>query len=132
MARFLERVGSPALKIVYDTGNPAAKGFDNTWEWYEACKPHIAYVHIKSHTGPLPDDPKGRGAWPEEGASRVRETLEDLQASGYTGGISIEPHLKAVIHEGRTADAAQGAFETYVEYGRRVTRMLEGISGRGG
>jgi sugar phosphate isomerase/epimerase len=132
MARFLERVDSPALKIVYDTGNPAAKGFDNTWAWYKACKPHIAYIHIKSHTGPLPDDPKGRGAWPEEGASLVRETLADLYASGYDGGVSIEPHLKAVIHEGKDADAAQGAYETYVEYGRRVSRMLAGITGAGG
>ena len=43
---FFETINSPAVKAVYDTGNPASHGQTNTWEWYQAAKPYIAYIHI--------------------------------------------------------------------------------------
>ncbi len=36
---------------------------------------------------------------PGEGQGYVKEILRDLQARGYDGGISIEPHLAAVFHD---------------------------------
>ena len=120
-SRFVELVGSPALKVVYDLGNPAAKGYANSWDWYLAAKPHIAYIHVKACSA------LGKMSYPDEGAeSRVAEVFADLFASGYDGGFSIEPHLAAVIHAGKTVeDAAGEAYRIYVEYGRRTVRMVE-------
>ncbi len=134
-ARFFELVDSSALKAVYDTGNPAGHGHTNTWTWYEKAKPHIAYVHIKSHTGPNPKNGEPRMTFPDdpESDSKIPETLADLVKSGYDGGVSIEPHLKAVVHEGKEISDAEAAYQTYVEYGKRLARMVEGAkAGVGG
>ena len=123
-AEIFERVDHPAFKAVYDTGNPASHGHANTWEWYRAARPQIVYVHIKANTGPRPDGAPGDHVWPEEGDSRVAETLFDLFRTGYDGGFSIEPHMKAVVHEGKKITDAEAAYQTYVEYGRRAERMV--------
>ncbi len=125
-ARFFELVDSPAVKAVYDTGNPASHGHTNTWDWYLAAKPHIAYIHIKDHTGPR-DGQKGEHVMAGDGIGRVAETLQDLAAGGYDGFVSIEPHLKSVVHEGRAITEAEAAFETYVAYGRRVATLMAAI-----
>jgi sugar phosphate isomerase/epimerase len=123
---FLSEVGSPALKAVYDTGNAASHGFLNTWEWYQASKAHIAYVHIKAHTGPQPDGSDGEHVYPDESEqSKVEETLTDLFASGYDGGISIEPHLDSVIHLGKEIDDSDSAYRSYIEYGQRTMKIVE-------
>lgn len=125
--RFFELVNSPALKAVYDTGNPASHLHNNTWDWYQAAKPHIVYVHIKAHTGPVADEKKRAHVYPDDpaGASLIRETLADIFKSGYDGGISIEPHLKSVVHEGKTANNEEAAYLTYVEYGKRTMKLVQ-------
>ena len=123
-ARFFEMVDCPAVRAVYDTGNPASHGHTNTWDWYLRSKPHIAYVHIKAHTD-RQGDKKGKHVWPDAGASKVVETLQDLLAHGYHGFVSIEPHLKAIIHEGKKITDAEAALLTYVEYGQRLMRLVE-------
>ena len=123
---FFALVDSPALKAVYDTGNAASHGRDDTWQWYQAAKPHIIYVHIKAHTGPQPDGSAGDHVYPDEPSrSKVRETLVDLFTDGYDGGISIEPHLKTVIDKGTRISDAEAAYQAYVEYGRRTMKMVE-------
>ncbi len=117
---FFAAVNLPSVKAVFDTGNPGSHGQTNTWEWYQMAKPHLGMIHIKAHTGP-----GGEHVWCDAGASCVEEVLRDLAASGYAGFISIEPHLKAVIHEGREITEAQAAYATYVEYGRRLMRLCE-------
>lgn len=122
---FFDLVGSKALKAVYDTGNPASHGHKNTWDWYLAAKPHIAYIHIKCHSAPQREGKSGQHTWPEEGDSRVQETLNDLFIGGYDGGISIEPHLKSVFHEGKAISDEEAAYQSYLEYGRRVMVMVQ-------
>ncbi len=120
-ARFFELVNSPNIQAVYDTGNPASHGDINTWNWYQAAKPHLAYLHIKAHT----TGDNAQHTWPDVGESFVEETLRDLFAAGYDGFVSIEPHLKAVVHEGKTISDAEAAFQTYVEYGQRLMQLVE-------
>ena len=116
----LERVGSPHLKLVWDTGNPVGHGQD-AWAYYEAVRDHIIYVHIKDC---VTKDGKERYTFPGEGEGKVKEVVGDLLASGYDGGFSIEPHLAAVVHEGKAASEAENAYERYVEYGRRLMRLV--------
>lgn len=126
-AHFFELVDTPAVKAVYDTGNPGSHGLTNTWQWYQLAKPHIGYIHIKDHTGPI-DDGKGHHVWPDEGIGCVAETLKDLIMDGYNGFVSIEPHLEAVIHEGAQVGHEEAAWQTYVEYGQRVMHIIKSIS----
>ncbi len=123
-ARFFELVDSPNVKAVYDTGNPASHGFENTWDWYQAAKPHLAYLHIKAHS----IGENAAHTFPDSGASCVEETLRDLFASGYDGFVSIEPHLQSVIHAGQKISDEAAAYQTYVEYGQRLMKLIDTIT----
>lgn len=122
---FFEAVDSPAVKAVYDTGNACSHGHTNTWEWYQRCKKHIGMIHIKAHTGPRSESDKGEHTFPDVGTSCVMETLKDIHANGYSGFVSIEPHLKAIAHEGKQITEAEAAYSTYVEYGKRLMAMCD-------
>lgn len=121
--QMLEEVGSESLRLVWDTGNPVAHEQD-PWEYYRAVRDYIVYVHIKDG---VMEDGSMRYTFPGEGEGCVRRVLEDILARGYDGGISIEPHLKAVVHEGKAASEEEAAYETYVEYGRRLMALVEDI-----
>jgi hypothetical protein len=55
----------------------------------------------------------------------VAEVVGDLLGRGYDGGFSIEPHLAAIIHEGKSASSAQDAYGRYVEYGQRLMKLVQ-------
>jgi sugar phosphate isomerase/epimerase len=129
--RMIENV--PGLKLVFDTGNPVftsdyikAKPWprQSAWEFYSHVKEHVAYVHIKD------------GVWDEatqkqtfthagEGQGDVRRIMKDLLRRGYDGGISIEPHLAVVFHDEKITSSDDVKFNNYVEYGRRMERMIK-------
>jgi len=130
--KLLENV--PGLKLVFDTGNPVFTDDrtkprpypkESAWEFYAHVREHVAYVHIKDGIW----DAKNKKAiytYPGEGHGDVRRIVKDLLARGYAGGISIEPHMGTVFH-----DASSGhnlnAEQIYIEYGRRMMRMVEDI-----
>ena len=122
----------PGLKLVFDTGNPVfSEDFtrppprprQSSWEFYTRVKEHIAYVHIKDGTW---DQGKGevRYTFPGEGDGDVKRIVADLVQSGYAGGISIEPHLAVVFHDESVTSEADVMFNNYVEYGRRMEKIL--------
>lgn len=119
----LGEVNSPALKVVYDTGNPVTYGQD-PWEYYRAVSKDIVYVHIKDARKVNGEDVY---TYCGEGDGKVRETIADLLANGYDGGFSIEPHLAAVIHTGQKADSEAHLYESYTEYGRRLMKIVEEV-----
>jgi sugar phosphate isomerase/epimerase len=116
-------VSSPALKIVFDTGNPVTYRQD-AWQYYQAVRHDIVYVHIK-------DARIVEGAevytYCGDGDGYVKEILRDLLSGGYDGGISIEPHLAAVIHTGQKSDSEAKLYDSYVSYGRRLMKIVDGI-----
>lgn len=120
----LERVGSDSLKLVWDTGNPVPHRQD-PWAYYTAVREHVVYVHIKD--GVLEDDTM-RYTYPGEGAGRVRDVIGDLLDRGYRDGLSIEPHLAAIVHEGKAASEDDSAYQVYVEYGRRLMALVDAIN----
>lgn len=122
----LREVDSPALKVVFDTGNPVTYG-QNTWEYYEAVKGDIVYVHIKDAKKVNGED---HYTYCGEGDGYVREVVGDLLKNGYAGGISIEPHLAAIIHTGQAADNSRELYESYTEYGRRMMQIVEDVKPR--
>jgi sugar phosphate isomerase/epimerase len=82
----------PALRINYDPGNVAwFQGRDPIGD-FAAASPYIANVHVKDLK------PFAPGARPEfvpagEGIIDYRRHFAALRASGYTGPISLEPHM---------------------------------------
>lgn len=120
----LGEVNSPALKVVFDTGNPVTYGQD-AWEYYQKVSQDIVYVHVKDAKK---IDGEDLYCYCGEGDGYVREIVSDLLGKGYDGGISIEPHLAAVIHTGQKADSADQLYQTYTEYGRRLEKIVEEVT----
>lgn len=128
--RLLEQVDSPALKLVFDTGNPVfhddLRGEppyrkQDALEFYHRVKDHVVYVHIKD--GRMVDG-KVRFTFAGEGDGHVRQVCADLRDRGYDGGISIEPHLAAVVHDPSVTSSEEVKYANYIEYGRRMEKLL--------
>ena len=128
----------PGMKLVFDTANPVfnrdrskdGQPWQDPWEFYQKVREHIAYVHIKDCLEPSEDNGgKEVYLYPGEGQGKVREILADLQANGYDGGISIEPHLAAVFHDANSRNADSGdPVEIYIEYGRKLEAILDDLN----
>jgi len=129
----------PGLKLVLDTGNPvgtedyASGDLDrqqSSWEFYTHVKDHIAYVHIKDarfvERNPDAVFNQCEYTWPGEGDGDVVRIVKDLVDGGYDGGFSMEPHLSVVFHEEGGESEADARYRTYVEYGRRFMKILDG------
>jgi sugar phosphate isomerase/epimerase len=130
----------PGLKLVYDTGNPGItpdfrKAFpypnQDARECYEKLRAHVVHVHIKDGARD-PKTDKESYFFPDEGVCDVAATLDDLLATGYDGDLSIEPHMAVVFHDAKVSSSEQARIDNYVEYGRRVERMLEAARRRSG
>ncbi len=122
----LGEVNSPALKVVFDTGNPVTYGQD-AWDYYQKVRKDVVYVHIK-------DAKKIDGAdhytFCGDGDGCVLKVVADLLATGYDGGFSIEPHLAAIIHTGASTNDADRLYQSYTEYGRRLMALVDGVKPR--
>ncbi|OGV56452.1 MAG: hypothetical protein A2X45_03290 [Lentisphaerae bacterium GWF2_50_93] len=131
--KMMEGIKSPNFKLVFDTGNPVfsddVRGkppykLQSAWKFYDAVKEHVAYIHIKD--GTMGADGKAIYSFPGEGVGDVRKILKDMFKRGYDGGISIEPHMVAIYHDqGPTKEELM--FSNYVEYGRRIMKMVDEI-----
>ena len=95
----------------------------SSWEFYEAVKDHVVYVHIKDGVF---RDGHMHYTYPGEGQGDVRRIVADLVARGYDGGFSMEPHLAAIFHDPVTGlpDPAK-MHDTYVEDGRRTMALWD-------
>jgi sugar phosphate isomerase/epimerase len=125
----------PGLKLVFDTGNPPmtpdfSKPYpypmQSSWDFYRAVKDHIAYVHIKDGRW-VPANKEEHYTYPGEGEGHVVKIVEDLLRGGYDGGFSMEPHMAMVFHDAAVKHSEEERFATYVEFGRRFMKILEGL-----
>jgi sugar phosphate isomerase/epimerase len=126
---------APGLKWVFDTANPIfnpdrskAQPWprQDPWEFWTAVRDHTVHIHIKDATwNPAKNDADYN--WPGEGRGRVRDILKDAFARGYDAGISIEPHLAVVFHDASVKSSEAAQYQSYVEYGRRLERLINGI-----
>lgn len=120
----------PGLKLVYDTGNPSISkdwstggtDWQDPWEFYTKVRPHIGYVHIKDA---VMDGTAEVYKMPGDGGGRIPDILADLKATGYDGGISIEPHMAAVFHNPDAAKASEEeSYAIYKTYGETLMGLL--------
>lgn len=131
--QLLERV--PGLKLVFDTANPLLNADrakprpwpqQDPWEFYSRVKEHIVHVHVKDGVW-VPAKKDAAYKFPGEGDAQVRKILKDLFANGYDGGISIEPHMAVVFHDKNVKASPEAQHDNYVEYGRRMAKLIEEV-----
>lgn len=117
MLRLVEECG-PSLRLLFDTGNGIEHGYDAA-DLLAGILPHVAHVHVKDAVGDADD---ATYVLPGSGRAGVPECLRMLRESGYTGPLSIEPHLSARPHDG--ISAGESAAERFVQAGRILERLL--------
>lgn len=84
----VESVDSPALKLAWDNANFVQVGVKPFTEGYEMLRPHTVYLQIKDALAP-----SGKVVPSGEGDGELQATIEAFRDSGYTGFVSLEPHL---------------------------------------
>ena len=89
-ARVVEKIGSPALRMVWDPGNAFMAGEQPFPSGYEAAAAHIAHVHIKDAR--VGEDGKPAWAVVGEGEIDYPGQFRALRAAGYHGAVSLETH----------------------------------------
>jgi sugar phosphate isomerase/epimerase len=127
----------PGLKWVFDTANPIfnddrskAKPYpkQDPWDFWTHVKGHTAHIHVKdARWNPEKNDADYK--YPGEGDAAVRRVLKDALAGGYDAGISIEPHMAVVFHDATVKASDEEMHISYVEYGRRLMKLIEEIKG---
>ena len=91
-ARVIEKIGSPALKLLWDPGNALMAGETPYPSGWEAAARLTAHVHIK--------DARSEGGAPPawcvvgEGDIDYAGQFAALRAAGYEGALSLETHYK--------------------------------------
>jgi sugar phosphate isomerase/epimerase len=139
--RVVETLGKQGL-LIHCFGSAIANGGKSIEKPFDAClaetkraaarmprlgskfiRDHIAHLHIKD--GIINEKGEHIHLYPGEGAGDVKRIVQDLLASGYSGAISIKPHI-GVAPEFRDAaiPESEGKHKTYVEYGKRLMKLL--------
>jgi sugar phosphate isomerase/epimerase len=85
----LRSVDSPKLQAAFDFGNFIQAGENPLVNW-PLLKPYSVHIHIKDVKAK-----EDRAVPAGQGDGHIEEILIDLKKSGYTGFLSLEPHLKA-------------------------------------
>ncbi|WP_231640842.1 sugar phosphate isomerase/epimerase [Nocardiopsis sp. NRRL B-16309] len=116
-------IDSPALRLLFDTGNGVAHGYPGP-PMLRALIDHVAHVHVK-------DAVTGRDGTvgyvlPGTGEAGVPEVLEQLAEHGYTGALSMEPHLHLRPHA--ADDRGSGDHGSFLAYGRALESLVDRVA----
>jgi sugar phosphate isomerase/epimerase len=110
----LAAVDNPALKLLFDTGNGVAHGYDG-YALLREVVAHVEHVHVKDAVG-------DRFVPPGSGAARVADCVALLRANGYRGAWSLEPHVWLRPHE--SGVLAADAAPAFVAAGRAMAGLV--------
>ncbi len=88
----MKTINSPKLRSAFDFANFVQAGEDPAKNW-PLLKPYTVHIHIKDAVmGSGKVVPAGQGD------GKLPEILKDAWQSGYSGFLSLEPHLKVAGH----------------------------------
>jgi sugar phosphate isomerase/epimerase len=91
-ARVIEKIGSSALKMLWDPGNAYMAGETPFPAGWEAAAPHTAHVHVKDARAS--DDGTLKWTVVGEGQIDYPNQFQALREAGFTGVVSLETHFK--------------------------------------
>jgi sugar phosphate isomerase/epimerase len=91
-ARVIEKVGSPALKMVWDPGNAYMAGEQPFPSGYASARAHTIHLHIKDAHASA----EGKLEWTVVGEGDIDylQQFAALKADGYSGSVSLETHYR--------------------------------------
>ncbi len=118
MLRLLDEVSSPALRLLFDTGNGVAHGY-HSYDLLTDIIEHVEHVHVKDADG---DRAEQAYVLPGMGQAGVVDCLQLLLRRGYRGVWSIEPHLDLRPHEQQTR--YDGAAASFVAAGTALVQLV--------
>lgn len=120
--RIIREVNSPALRAVFDPANFIQAGAKPYPDAFAIMKPHIEYMHIKDALEDGKVVPAGYGI------GGIDKILSELKAEGWSGFLSLEPHLgafkglealegenKTVMADGATPEKFTLAYESLMK-----------------
>ena len=112
-------VSSPKLRLAWDPANFVQVGVRPFTEGYTMLRPHVSYIQIKDALLA-----NGTVVVAGDGDGEMRETVRALQADGFDGFFSLEPHLGEY-----TAFGALSGPELFTRAWRAFTGILssEGV-----
>lgn len=85
----VESVGSPALRLAWDSANFVQVGVAHPHDdGFAMLRPYVDYLQVKDA-----DAATGKVVPAGQGDGQVLKTIEALVADGYAGFASLEPHL---------------------------------------
>jgi sugar phosphate isomerase/epimerase len=121
-------IDSPALRVIFDTGNPIAHNgsTEDVWAFYRAAQPWICHFHIKDCY--RNEQNEVIHCYPGEGLGDIRNIIIDLLETGYSGYFSMEPHIAMQIHLGSEQPEEIDARQIYEEYCRKTIRLTEDLT----
>jgi L-ribulose-5-phosphate 3-epimerase len=119
----LAAVDSPALRLLFDTGNGVAHGYDGLAMLAELA-PHVAHVHVKDGVRAASGT---TFTLPGDGTARVADCLRLLLDHGYRGVVSLEPHLAVAPHLGRMVPGPDGP-DRFVAAGRALAAIIRAVT----
>jgi sugar phosphate isomerase/epimerase len=98
-ARLVDQVGDPGLAINWDPANSFCEGDVPFPDGYAAVRRHVRNVHFKDARRL----PGGGGEFVALGEVDWKGQIKALVADGYSGGITLEPHLEPMVPAVRQA-----------------------------
>lgn len=99
----VESVGSPALRVAWDSANFVQVGVRPFSDGYAMLRPHLEYLQVKDAR--FAD---GTVVPAGEGDGELFETVTALRDDGWTGFASLEPHLADPVDPAKTGPAGFG------------------------
>lgn len=100
-ARVIERIGSPALKMVYDPGNSFFAGEQPFPAGFESARNHYAHIHVKDACV----NADGMPAWCSVGEGEIDYPglFATLKLDNYNGIVALETHFKGANGDAEAA-----------------------------
>ncbi len=129
--RLLERVNSPALKLVFDTGNPVSMldvrgqqpfSYQDSLKFFQEVREHVAYLHIKDACW---DNDTLHYTLPGKGSGKVKEILRLVSEYDMAMPVSIEPHVAVVFHDPSKKASFEQRWNSFIDYGNQLVTMAE-------
>jgi sugar phosphate isomerase/epimerase len=111
----VESVGSSQLRLVWDPANFVQCGVRPFTDGYASLRPYLHYLHVKDAVMAT-----GEVALAGDGDGELAQTLGCLQADGFDGFFSMEPHL----HTAATMGGFSGV-DLFTRATQTFTQMLD-------
>jgi sugar phosphate isomerase/epimerase len=115
--RLFEDLGSDNFKACFDFANTVLLGFRPMEDWFPWLLPYLDTIHIK-------DAKDGKVVASGEGDGQIEETMRWLITQGWSGPLTMEPHLSAAGPYG--GFSGEQLFEVAVDSFRNVLRKAGG------